>query len=100
MTQNNPEYVQAKLIEALTIAYDALEQIAKPSDTNTKHDYHRISRAALRQLAQLTDTVGPSETVPVQSDDKYIVYSDGSCSGNPGPTGYGIVIIKNGTVVK
>lgn len=30
-------------------------------------------------------------------DDRVCIYSDGSCLGNPGPGGYGIVIVYRGT---
>ena len=27
------------------------------------------------------------------------IYTDGACSGNPGPGGYGLVILKNNNII-
>lgn len=39
-------------------------------------------------------SVNPSPTAPPASD-KIIVYTDGGCRGNPGPGGYGVVILRD-----
>jgi ribonuclease HI len=36
----------------------------------------------------------PPETAP--TSDKIVVYTDGGCNGNPGPGGYGAVILRDG----
>lgn len=34
--------------------------------------------------------------MPMSTNDKTIIYTDGGCTGNPGPGGWGCVILKNG----
>jgi len=44
------------------------------------------------------EQVAAGNEVPPTTDDvnKVIVYTDGGCIGNPGPGGYGVVILSNG----
>jgi ribonuclease HI len=36
-------------------------------------------------------------TVPLASSAKFVAYTDGACSGNPGPAGLGVVLLQEGT---
>ena len=46
----------------------------------------------------LSGKVGPEETARTLM--RLEIYSDGACSGNPGPAGIGVVIKRNGKVLK
>ncbi len=59
---------------------EAEEWLQKNSDTGNSTGSQKLSKA---QAA-------------VEDDQKVIIYTDGGCSGNPGPGGYGAVILFNG----
>jgi ribonuclease HI len=97
---------QQNLIAALTTAQGALELIAahqRPDGT-----YNR-DRAACGTLARdtlkiITTLLNPAaaaeETAEPLSDARanYVVYTDGACKGNPGPSAWGAVLLVAGEV--
>lgn len=74
------------------------------SDQITLEDYRKASKlieASLKMIltlptAQLKSTLSKSQSeITEECRWKEVIYTDGACSGNPGPGGYGIVIITN-----
>ncbi len=39
---------------------------------------------------------GPSSRLPVTNSETVVIYTDGGCSKNPGPGGYGVVLLQGG----
>ena len=54
------------------------------------------------KTAKTTEGTSSNNTEPLILHLKYTVHTDGACSGNPGPGGYGVIIDRNadGSIVK
>jgi len=102
---------QQSLLDALTAAQDALELIASPMRADGTYNRDRracelLAKAALEKVNALLSPSVPvgavvaSAAEPAQpaSSSPYVVYSDGGCKGNPGPAGWGIVVLEGGSV--
>lgn len=99
---------------ALAEARDALELIATPARSDGTYNRCRtacesLASAALRKMdrheagviapiqSQL-ELVTPAPK-PLSQGNKFTVYSDGGSKGNPGPSGWGAVLLQDGVVV-
>jgi ribonuclease HI len=52
--------------------------------------------AAASATAPAPSRIDKKDKAPVRSADGWIAYTDGACSGNPGPAGSGMVVIRPG----
>jgi ribonuclease HI len=59
-------------------------------------DGSKVYRASAKNLEGTDTTLAPEpkKALPPISDDVTIIYTDGACSGNPGPMGIGVVILR------
>lgn len=76
----------------LSIIIEAILKSAK--DTNSKQflDFLRLSQSKSASLTQNTLALTTSKPIETSDSKTLFVYTDGACSGNPGPGGYGCVI--------
>lgn len=100
--------------DALDYAMSALALISSPARPDGTYNRSReacgrLARETLEKidhyvttnLQQETEQLEPKPQLLLEGEDKkYIVYSDGGCSGNPGPVGWGAVVVLDGVVVK
>ena len=93
---------QQDLIDALTEAQSALELIASPKrpDGTYNRDRHACELLARDALAKISAKLNPpAAEVPLETGaGPFVVYSDGGCKGNPGPAGWGVVLLEAGEV--
>ncbi len=93
---------QEALLSALQEAQSALELIACPvrPDGTYNRDRRACEQLARDALTRIGRTLNPApvEPVLVANGGPFIVYSDGGCKGNPGPAGWGIVLVEAGEV--
>lgn len=99
---------------ALAEARTALMLIATPARADGTYNRCRtacesLAKAALRQMDR--HEAGVSAPVQLQLEpvlatpkitslnNKFTVYSDGGCKGNPGPSGWGAVLLQEGVVI-
>lgn len=105
-------WIRAKLRGQLVYARcdDAGKLVEKGGrvEIRYKPDDGRMYQAAARNLAVAEPTVLPDDTcasadavsasakrkaTPVTGSEEVIAYTDGACSGNPGPAGLGVVLL-------
>jgi ribonuclease HI len=97
MLRDTKVFVRARKDGSPDVGRDGRVDIKYKLDENAK-----VYRAALRNLGHSgeedDDALLPDvETGPTQHDPAAIVvYTDGACSGNPGPMGIGVVIMDGG----
>jgi ribonuclease HI len=62
-------------------------------------DWLRDNSGSSRVEAVKKESVNQNDSAPLNFDDSegIVIYTDGGCSGNPGPGGYGAVIIQDGS---
>lgn len=113
------------LLDALVQAQSALQLIASPARADGTYNRDRracelLAREALLRIDQLLQSPpsvseppaktpaqpsapaapASSERSAAQGTGPFVVYSDGGCHGNPGPAGWGVVILEAGRVVE
>lgn len=90
-------YVRTQLNGALATGADGRVEIKYQPDEDAK--IYRASAGNLEPTGDADDDV-PSvdiEAAPTKHDPRAIViYTDGACSGNPGPMGIGVVLLDGG----
>lgn len=104
--------------DALAVALSALSLIASPMrpDGTYNRDRAACGQLARDTLARIDDLLAsPQAKPPVTANDepfmltspvaavgagqKLVLYTDGGCSGNPGPAGWGAVLVRDGVVL-
>lgn len=123
-----PHLDHATLLNALADAQSALQLIASPVRPDGTYNRDRracelLAREALLRIDQLLQSPPSSRAVPsspparpvprvapaapapldspaAQGTGPFVVYSDGGCHGNPGPAGWGVVVLEAGRVVE
>lgn len=102
-----------QLVEALFIAQKALSLIASAKPPAGPHECNTLASDALEQMAGILNEkrtkkdTAPAEQAPTMVADGALinprkpisVYTDGGCHGNPGPAGWGAVVVQDGLVV-
>lgn len=97
---------QKNLIDALHAAQSALDLIAAPMRPDGTYNRDRaacetLARETLTRIGALLNppaaTYTSSATAP-SGTGSFVVYSDGACKGNPGPAGWGAVLLEAGEV--
>jgi ribonuclease HI len=97
---------QQNLIAALTTAQGALELIAAPERPDGTYNRDRaacgtLARDTLKLITALLDPQPAQELdtlAIVNASGKLTVYTDGASKGNPGPSGWGVVLLDGGEV--
>jgi len=90
----------AKTIELTAPEWDALQDAAGSLQSGTSGPVSLVPSAAISALIghvsgslRLPDTKANTGTLQVTAEDTVTVYTDGACSGNPGPGGWGVVVL-------
>jgi ribonuclease HI len=83
--------------EALGIAQAALELIASPQrpDGTYNRDRRACEQLARETIDKVNALLAPA-AAPAKGVGPYVVSTDGACKGNPGPAGWGVVVIDAG----
>lgn len=91
---------------AKSIAVATLEQLVK-SPSMSGDQCRALAQQALDSIKAMTNKIVSSKSVtlladaePVRLDTPIDVYTDGGCHGNPGPAGWGAVVVQSGGVVR
>ncbi|GBG14271.1 ribonuclease HI [Novimethylophilus kurashikiensis] len=87
---------------ALAKAIAALELIAAPARPDGTYNRCReaceqLAQETLDHISSLMTTAAPAPAVEVKVSGRVLVYSDGGCKGNPGPAGWGVVVVDEAT---
>lgn len=79
------------------IAQSVIEDVI--SDRITLNDYKKAIEILAKALNEVLDLPSAELIVktakPTNNSNIQTIYTDGACSGNPGPGGYGVVVIRN-----
>ena len=79
------------------IAQSVIEDVI--SDRITLNDYKKAIEILAKALNEVLDLPSAELIVktaePANNSNIQTIYTDGACSGNPGPGGYGVVVIRN-----
>lgn len=89
---------------ALARAEQALELIAAPMRPDGTYNRdraacQRLARETLDLMAKLQAPATPPAKPTQVSAARLSVYSDGGCKGNPGPAGWGVVVVADDQVL-
>lgn len=82
-------------------ASTSFQALLELSDAETKYVNDAFSRG--EHLPDIPTKVLPSsssEPAPTIGQDEMTIYTDGACSGNPGPGGWAFIILKDGEEVE
>lgn len=96
---------QQKLIEALHAAQSALDLIAAPARADGTYNRDRracelLAREALGKVSTLLNPPQPVDNAvhTATGMGPFVVFTDGACHHNPGPAGWGVVVLEAGEV--
>lgn len=99
----------ATLLHALGEAQTALELIAAPARPDGTFNRDRracgsLAREALKRIEEaLAGSVvapPPATKSPTQASGLFVVNTDGACKGNPGPAGWGVVVVNGSEIIE
>jgi ribonuclease HI len=86
--RGTPVYARARADGTLDVDGDGRVEVKYKLE-----DVARVYRASAKNLV---DDGGPAAPVSAAKTEAVIVYTDGACTGNPGPMGIGAVILRGG----
>lgn len=99
----------ATLLHALGEAQSALELIAAPArpDGTFNRDRRACGSLAREALKRIEEALAGSVAAPppatksaTQTSGLFVVNTDGACKGNPGPAGWGVVVVNGSEIIE
>jgi ribonuclease HI len=76
--------------------FATLEDAKEWLNAETSNDGQKVSKPNFQKSEEVVQTSYIPAPPPTDDQEKMVIFTDGGCIGNPGPGGYGVVVLYQG----